>query len=205
MIEIKNISKSFSGRKIFDNFSFDINKCDLVLIKGVSGIGKSTLFNILMGFDFIEAGEIFFNNIPYSEIEIQKVRSKTTWLPQNTNVIGQGKTIDYLLDLKKLTGNKDLKYDKEQILNYFSQLNLEHDTIEKHFSNLSGGERQRIGLIICKILNRDIILLDEPTSALDSESTQKAIEFIIKMRKTTICISHNSDMDTYFNKQIILN
>ncbi len=204
MINIKNISKSFSGRKIFDGFSFRINPKDKVLIKGPSGIGKSTLLNIIMGFEYVDSGEIFFKDTAYSDIDINLIRSFLAWLPQNLNIIGRSKVNDYLNKLKKLSGNLNLNFTKNDILNYFSMLSLQADTLEKDLSNLSGGELQRLGLVICKLLDREIILLDEPTSALDADSTEKAINFILEMNKTIICISHNSDLDKYFNKQIIL-
>jgi ABC-type lipoprotein export system ATPase subunit len=64
--------------------------------------------------------------------------------------------------------------------------------LKNSYDSLSGGEKQRIGLIICKLLKRKIILLDEPSSALDKDTALKAIDFVFYLAETTIIsISHD--------------
>lgn len=200
MIELKNIDKSFQDKILLNDFSYKININDKVLIKGQSGIGKSTIFNLIMGFEYPDAGDLYFYGKSYKEISIYDIRRKIAWLPQNTNIIGSGKISDFFLNLCKLHFNSHIRAERKFLEEQFQKLNLDVTILDKEFANLSGGELQRLGLIICKILDREVILLDEPTSALDKDSTLKAIEYITEMNKTIICISHNADLDLYFNK-----
>lgn len=200
MLKLININKSFQDRKVLTDFTLSVNKNDKILIKGQSGIGKSTIFNLIMGFEYPDSGQLFFNGHAYEAQSIYSIRKNISWLPQNTNIMGSGNISDFFFNLGKLHYNSNINNDKSYLEKQLSILNLEQDVLNKEFANLSGGELQRLGLIICKVLDREILLLDEPTSALDKDTTLKAIEYIIGMNNTIICISHNTDLDLFFNK-----
>jgi ATPase subunit of ABC transporter with duplicated ATPase domains len=81
-----------------------------------------------------------------------------------------------------------------EIRHMLVELGLNDNILSKEFQKISGGEKQRIGLLICKLLKRPLILLDEPTSALDYSAIGRAVDFMLGDRSfAVLSISHQSE------------
>lgn len=191
MIEFKNISIAFAEKIIFQNFNLKINNLERIGLKGKSGLGKSTLINLIMGIKQADSGTIIIDGYEIKPSNIKQIREKIAWLPQNISSIGTGNISIIFKKIFSFAQNKhlnmpDLSAECEKL-----GLNINPET--SIFEDLSGGERQKLGLIICKWLNRDIILLDEPSSALDEDSIALAADYIFDMPQSTIIsISHDN-------------
>ncbi len=188
MIQFESVCLSLQGREILSNFDLTIRKNEKVLIQGKSGIGKSTLFKLLLGFVTIDSGSVIFNGYKIRKAHINKIREQIFYLSQDID-LREGLINDLINEILK-ANSVTCKNDKRTEL--LDVLDLNRETLEQDVRDLSGGERQRIGLLICSLLNRPVWLLDEPTSALDTDMKQKIADFILDQDKTMIIISHDS-------------
>ena len=190
MISLEKIDLIFGEKIIFNKFDLAINQSEKICIKGRSGIGKTSLFNLIMGFQKPDSGSIAINKRILDRSSVRTIRSKMCWLPQNHELFNSEIVLNAILKPFGYSQNKSIKPSSEDINECFEALNLGTELLQSQFKELSGGEKQRVGLVICKLLNRPIVLLDEPTSALDKETIDEAIKFILNDNTTIISISH---------------
>lgn len=194
MINFNNINLNLNSKQIFKNFNLSISPYEKTSIRGRSGSGKTTLFNMIMGFLKPDLGEIYFDGKLISRKIIADVRKRIAWLPQNPNIIGRGKVIEQIMLPFSFHRNKPLTPDNNTLLGEFEKLNLDKSILESSFDEISGGEKQRIGIMICKLLKRDVILLDEPTSALDKDNLSTVVEYLCSEKdKTILSASHDDE------------
>ncbi len=192
-IEFDNISLSFNGKEIFRDFNMSVKKGANIAIKGPSGRGKTTLMKIIMGFVTPSQGEASVFGEKISGSTIDNIRKKIYWLPQNYSIIGHGTTKQVFDNIFSLKNNTHIDPGEDEILELMNRIGLGKEHYNKKFENLSGGEQQRTGLILGKLLKRDIMLLDEPTSALDNDSIQKAADILFRGDATIFSASHDDN------------
>lgn len=207
MVRIENLTISFEGFKVFDNFSLVIGNKEMICIKGGSGSGKTTLMKAIMGFVPINSGEIIVDDIVLNEKSIDTIRKKIAWIPQELTLPFEwvSEMINVPFSLK---ANKHVAFNKEELLSFFYQLGLSEALYDKKVNEISGGQRQRIMIAVSTMLNKDIMILDEPTSALDPVSSKKVISFLQKIKdigKTIIIVSHDIQVADECDRVITLN
>lgn len=194
IIRYENAGISFGNKKVLSNFSLCIPRGKKFLMKGKSGTGKSTLFKILLGFEKLSEGLVYYRGKPLSPQVAWQVRKEVAYVSQDTD-LGEGPVKDLFEDVHSYRPNRE-KMDPEKLNMYMNELELEKDILEKNFENLSGGEKQRIGILIALLLERDIFLLDEATSALDSELKKKVADHFLKHEGWTLfIISHDLEWE----------
>ncbi|MGM9969671.1 MAG: ABC transporter ATP-binding protein [Anaeroplasma sp.] len=202
-IVFENVSFSYDNEKqIINDLSFEINKNDIVLLSGPSGIGKTTVLMLLMGFLEPTSGRIYLkNNNKIINIDL-KTRGLFGYVPQE-NIIFSGSIIDniYVLTGK---GREDairalkLANVYDEIMTLPSGL----DTIlGERGSGLSLGQIQRILIAIAILKDSKILLLDEFSSALDSDNEDIIINNLKELNKTIVYITHRNK--TIDNKKVI--
>ncbi len=185
MIQIKNISLSYEKELVLDNISCDISKGQNICFWGPSGSGKSSLLKLLMGFEIPDSGEIIIDNIRVNDENINEIRKKLAWIPQNINLpVNNTKELIELLYLDKR--------QQQNFNNYITKLKLDESLLNKDFQEISGGQKQRIVIAAVLSLDKPILLMDEPTSALDADSVDSLINLILKNSDlTVISASHD--------------
>jgi len=188
MIKFESVFLSFQGKEILTNFDLTILKNEKVLIQGKSGIGKTTLLKLLLGFGTIDKGEVIFNGQKISKANITGIREQIFYLSQDIDL--RDGIINNLIN--EILQANSIKYKNDKLNELLNFLDLNIDVLEQKVKDLSGGERQRVGFLICFLLNRPVWLLDEPTSALDDVMKKKIADFILDQEKTIIIISHDS-------------
>lgn len=187
-LEFKNVCFSYDDERILTNFSFSVQKQTHVVLKGASGGGKSTILKLILGFLKPNKGEIrFYKN---EEDQTANIRSYTSWLPQDLS-IGVGTVADVLSYPFRFAINTTSKPDKQTYLNVLARLDLSESLYTKPFRDISTGQRQRIGIALCYLLDKPLILLDEPTASLDETSKRKVAELLMSDNKTIISTSHD--------------
>ena len=203
MVSFQNISLSFDGRQIFDGFNFKIAGGQKAALKGRSGSGKTSLLNIAMGFLKPDKGKVIINGKELNGSTINSLRKQMCWLPQSISGFSMDSVMSMLNHPFTFHSNKRIAPVKSELEFAFSSLNLNNDILNQNLDKVSGGEKQRLGIIICKLLKRKIILLDEPTSALDKESLNLVAEFIMRDPDLTVLSASHDDEWLKFCDKII--
>ncbi len=202
MLELKNISKSFESQLVLDNINLILPNVGLFLIKGKSGIGKTTLFNIISNLDKPSSGEVYYNNIPYSKMNdkaIADLRKDIGFIFQDSNLIDD-LTIKDNLELVKLVSKTDVSIEDT-----LEKLGI-YNVINKYPNVLSGGEKQRVAIAIALIKDAKIILADEPTSNLDLETREEVLKILkeISKRRLVLITSHDPYLIGEIENNILL-
>ena len=195
-VEFSNVSFSYhdGASPVLSDFSLNVKKGETVALVGESGAGKTTILNLIMGFNQPTEGKITVDNYDLSNINLDSLRSHLAVVPQNT-ILFTGTLRDNIT-----YGLDDV--DEQHLTDVIEAANLTElvaslpDGLETHInehgSNLSGGQKQRISIARALIRNPEIIILDEATSALDTISERKiqsAIDNLCKDR-TTFIVAH---------------
>lgn len=206
MIKIENLSIIFDDVYLFKDFSYTINEAEITCICGGSGSGKTTLLKALMGFIPVHDGNIIVNGIKLNGKNSELVRKNIGWIPQEL-ALPINKVSDMVKLPFELKANKNMGFDEHELMENFASLGLEEGLYNKRVNEISGGQRQRIMLAVTAMLKKKIMILDEPTSALDSDSCNRVIDFLrrIKNEGTTIVIvSHDKILAQSCDNTIIL-
>ena len=193
MLEVKDITFSFDKKEkkpLIKNLSFTVKKGEILFISGKSGLGKSTLLDLISGFhdnNLIWTGKIYLNKLDITNTSIQNKRIgymlQDYFLFPHFNVKN-----NLIFSLPKQTRNK-----KEQVMNYLEQINMVE--LSNHYpSELSGGQKARIACLRAIISNPNALLLDEHFSSLDKKtikSFQKFLfDYVKKLNIPCIIVSH---------------
>ncbi len=193
VFKIDKITKQFSEQFVLKDFSFNIQSGDKVIVSGRSGIGKTTLFRLLLGFEKPDNGSIYFENSKLTDVSVWGLRKRVAYVSQDLN-IGTGK-VQSLFD-ETLLLKANLKYRlgaTSEIKRLFDYFELQDGLLQKDIETLSGGEKQRIAIINALLLKRDIFFLDEVSSALDKPLRIKVLNsFLLNPDFTVLSISHDN-------------
>ena len=186
-VTFKNISFGFVNESILDGFSFQAPAGQHTVLKGESGSGKSTMLQLILGFYQSKEGHVLIDGQPRQP---RVVRKQSAWLPQDLD-LGDDSVRNVMLRLFDFAANKSQKPSEAQLEEYLQRLGLGADNLDKAFRDLSTGQRQRVGLAVCSLLDKSLLLLDEPTSALDAASKRKVAELLLDSKRTIISTSHD--------------
>ena len=189
MIKFESVYLKRNGKEILSGLNFFVKKNEKVLIQGKSGIGKTTLFKILLGFEPIDKGRVTFNGLDIVKEHIKDIRQQIFYLSQDIDL--KNERVKNLLD-EIWEHNLSKNRNKTHFESWINFLDLNDIILNQSIKELSGGERQRIGLLIGFLLDRPVWLLDEPTSALDDTMKNKIADHILGLNKTIIIISHDA-------------
>ncbi len=203
VLELRKVNLSYE-KKIFQDLNLKIYPGDKVVFIGSSGIGKTSLFKIILGFINDYQGEILFSGEKVSKQNIWKIRSQIAYIDQDVS-FPEGKVANFWEYVFSLKANQKIKPSLEERENIFTFLELPFSVLGKKSEEVSGGERQRLALAIALLLKRKIFLLDEATSSLDRKLKKKVVDYFLNQKSLTVLsISHDSEwLDT--NKAKVFN
>lgn len=198
-IEFRDVSFSYNGEKILNACSFSVARGEHLIVKGDSGQGKTTVIRLLLGFEQPDKGDILFGGESLAETGYQTLRRQTAWLPQDLN-LGEGTVEEVMLYPFQFSSNPG-EPSHEELVRSFEYLGLKFSLLSKSFRELSTGQRQRVGIALCHLMDKPLLLLDEPTSALDATSREKAIELLFsKSGRTILSTSHDPAWIKHFDR-----
>lgn len=198
----------------YDNdnaFRFPDIQCDSgqkLLILGRSGIGKSTLLNLLGGLMPAQSGKITIDNKTISGLgsaELDRFRGKNIGIIfQKSHFIESISVLENLLLTQKLA---KAKVSQKLCLEILSELGIENKANSK-IRNLSEGEKQRVSIARAIVNQPKLILADEPTSALDDDNCQKVIDLLDRQAKkigaALLIVTHDNRLKDIIDNKIIL-
>ena len=178
VIEFKNVTKSFENKMLIEDLSFKIPKNAIIGIVGPNGMGKSTLFRMIMGEQQPDSGEIAIGE-----------SVQTSYVDQSHKELVPEKTVFEILG----QGNETLQIGNQSInvRAYISKFNFTGADQQKKLGVLSGGERNRVHLAMTLKDNGNVLLLDEPTNDIDINTLQALEEAIENFAGCVLLISHD--------------
>ena len=199
ILDIKNLSYSFGNNPILKDINIHVNENEMVAIVGSSGVGKSTLFNLIAGVLKKQVGEITING---SKDYIGKV----AYMLQK-DLLFEHKTIIDNVILPLIIAKVNKKEALEEGNKILKQFNLDKYA-NKYPQQLSGGMRQRIALIRTYMFKRKIFLLDEAFSALDAITKKELHKWYLDLKKefnlTTLLITHDIEEAVFLSDRIYI-
>ena len=201
VLEVKGVSKSFDGEEIIRDITLELKEGEIVSLLGVSGGGKTTLFNMIAGLSVPDEGAVYLEG------------EEVTGNPGNISYMLQK---DLLLPYRTIVDNvalplviRGMKKDeaREKAAGYFAEFGLEGSEL-KYPSEVSGGMKQRAALLRTYLFSEKVALLDEPFSALDMLTKASVHEWYLdvmeKIRLSTLFITHDIDEAILLSDRIYL-
>lgn len=190
ILKAQNISKSFGEKQVLSDVNITLNKGEIVSLLGVSGAGKTTLFNILSGIYKADTGNVYLNGE-----DITGKPGKVSYMLQKDLLFPYRKVIDNVCLPLIINGAKK-KEAREKALPLFKVFDIE-GTEFKYPDQLSGGMRQRAALLRTYLSSNGVALLDEPFSALDTITRTKIHQWYLdvmgQIDLSTVFITHDID------------
>ncbi len=199
-ITVRNIGKTFGGKRILENINFDAYEGEIIGLVGKNGAGKSTLLKLMTGLYTIDEGEIIYYDYDL-KYDYEKAMSLVGTIIETPDMY------------KTLTGKKNLKLFKTMFKG------IDEGTIEeivkivemekylgKKFKTYSLGMKERLAIASSLINKPKILILDEPTNGLDIEGIKKIMDILKGLKDTTIIISSHmlNEIEDICNKIIFI-
>ena len=204
--EFKNVTFSYDKVKVLDNLNFKVNANETVAFVGKTGVGKSTIFNLLCKMYDVKKGQILIDGINIKKLDKDSIRGNITVISQNPYIFNLSIKDNFRLVKEDVTFEEMVSACKMACLDKFiNKLPDKYDTIIGEGGvNLSGGQKQRMAIARALIQKTEIILFDEATSALDNETQKQIQEAIdnIKNEYTILIVAHR--LSTIINASRIL-
>lgn len=184
IIEVKNFSMSFGGKKVIKDLSFEVNKGEIFGLLGSNGSGKTTTIRALLGLYEPSGGELLVDGEPYSPGHVA-----VGYLPEERGLYKKESVIDVMTYFGELRG---LKNPKRWSLEYLNKVGLPDKPLEK-IESLSSGQQQKVQLGITIMGNPKLLILDEPTKGFDPVNRRLLMDIIDERHKkgaTILFITH---------------
>lgn len=212
-IAISNLSYTYpEGKRVLKEFDCTIRKGEYIGIRGSSGIGKSTLFNLLLGFLKPDGGEIRIDGVLLSAENRKLWHRRIGYVPQGVFILDGTLAENVALGCCDISKEKVKRILRQVRLDeWVDELPLGIDTLlGESGARLSGGQKQRVGIARALYKEADILLLDEATSALDTATECEINEMICGLRNdyrglTVLSIAHRESSLAFCNRIITLN
>ena len=199
-IIVKNISYSLNNNFLIKDLSFEITNSTFGVVEGISGIGKTTLLNLIAGLKKPMSGEIILNNKILSN-------DHEFVLPENRNIgyVFQDFALFPHINVKKNILFASKNRNSDFYLKVIKKLNLESH-LQKMPHELSGGLMQRVAICRALLMEPSLLILDEPFSNLDYENSinvQSILkEYISENKIPCLIVSHNTKLFNEFSELV---
>lgn len=201
LITIKGLSKTYGGAakkvEVLKSIDLSIKKGETVAIVGASGVGKSTLLNIMGALDRPSSGEVFYRNEPlfkYDDKKLAAFRNRFIgFVFQFHHLLPEFTALENVM-LPALIGGAKPVEAKAKAEGLLKEVGL-GERLNHKPGELSGGEQQRAAIVRAIVQNPDVLLADEPTGNLDTRTGEEVFELLLELnasRSTTmVIVTHN--------------
>lgn len=178
ILEINDLYKSFDKEKIVEAFSYTFKRGEKIGVVGPNGIGKTTLFNMIVGYEKPDKGSI-----------VHGQTTKISYFSQQGMQVNENKRV---LDIVKDVAEEiELHNGSMSASRFLSHFNFDSTTQYNYFNNLSGGEKRRLYLLMKLMENPNFLILDEPTNDLDIPTLAVLEDFLRNFSGCVMISSHD--------------
>jgi len=211
VVSIQNLRKSYfisdKGIPILSDINLDVNSNEIVSVEGASGVGKSTLLNIIGAMDDFDSGKVDVCGVDLaniSSIDKEKFRAqKISLIFQHHLLLPDFSAIENVMIPLLISGMNPNKAKKEAA-NMLSMVGL-GERLESFPSQLSGGESARVGVARALVSRKQLILADEPTGNLDRENSRNLMALIMDLQKefkfSMILVTHDMELASFATRR----
>ena len=208
MIQFNKVTKIFSPNSVvLENVSFKINETEFVSIVGKSGVGKTTLFKLLLVEETPTKGKVFFENQDVHKInksQLYKLRRKIGMVFQDYKLLPSNTVYENIAYVMKVIGasDEDIHRSVSKVLEI---VGLE-EKVHSFPRELSVGQKQRVAIARALVHRPKVILADEPTGNLDPYHTSEIIQLLLKIHDlgtTVVLATHNKEIVNSLEKRTI--
>ncbi|SDU62768.1 ABC transporter ATP-binding protein [Desulfobacula phenolica] len=214
LMSLQSVSKGFYSKsskiEILNTSSFNIYKGETIAIVGASGIGKSTVLNIIGTLDRPDSGKIFFHEndlLLLGDEKIAGFRNSKLGFVFQFHYLLQGFSALENVMMPGLIAHKNKKTIEKSALNMLERVGL-LSRVSHRVEDLSGGEQQRVALARALVMKPKILLADEPTGNLDQKNSRSVHALIDELNKeigmTVIVVTHNDELAKMMNRTVTI-
>jgi len=189
MIQVKEITFSYTGVPLYQEASFSVPKGKKVGLVGLNGTGKSTLFNLLLGREWPDDGKVL-------------VEGSMALVPQEVKRDPeQEKAVNVREYLRAAKSESD-----QRLTELMANMEMAGVSLEDKPTDLSGGQKTKLALLYALLVAPDILLLDEPTNFMDEAGKKWVMHFLAGYKKSLLIVSHDLDLlDQAIDKVVYIN
>jgi len=207
MLSFDNVEFHYKNQPVFTNLNFELDYGEFVFVIGKSGIGKSTLMQLIYMNLFPLSGTVRvaeFDSQTIKPSQIPLLRRKVGVIFQDFRLLPDRNVFQNLAYVTKVTGTTS-KESKNKINDVLSEVGLSHKRLNKPIE-LSGGEQQRVAIARAILNDPILVLADEPTGNLDPETSGEILALLKKINKkgtAVLVVTHNYELVKKANEKII--
>lgn len=214
LMSLQSVSKCFHSKtadiEILKDAPFSLYKGETIAVVGSSGIGKSTLLNLIGTLDKPDSGKIFFKKEDlslYNDEKLAHFRNFKIGFVFQFHYLLQGFSALENVMIPGLIAHKNKKSVEKSALSMLERVGLSF-RVSHRVEDLSGGEQQRVALARALVMKPDILLADEPTGNLDQKNSQKVHALIDELNTelgmTVIVVTHNNELARMMQRKVTI-
>ena len=214
IITLRDVSKVFNGKKIpveiLKHADLDIQKGETIAVVGASGIGKSTLLNLVGTLDRPDSGEVFYRGralFGLSDEKLAQFRNQNIGFVFQFHYLLQGFTAVENVMMPGLIAGLPKKTIEKQAANMLERVELGL-RLTHRAEDLSGGEQQRVAIARALVMTPDLLLADEPTGNLDEQNSSGVHKLLLDLNRelgmTIVMVTHNTDLAGMMDRKVSL-
>lgn len=207
-LEVKNLSFAYGSHQVLRSISFSLEKGQVLSVLGPNGVGKSTLFQCILGLQKPQSGQILVDGQPVTDLSPRELAKKIAYIPQSHSPAFQFSVLDMVLmgtaaqlGLFSAPGKKQVQA-AEAIL---AQMGISH-LANRSYAHISGGERQLCLIARAMIQEARILILDEPSANLDYGNRLRVMQTLRALAKEGYAViqsTHDPDQAYLYSDQIL--
>ncbi len=205
IFEFRNVSLRTETKTVLDNFNLTVRSGEKVMMTGPSGVGKTTILRLPLGFRRPDAGQVLFRGQPVNGPTAWRIRREVAYVSQDV-ALGHGTAREFIDRTFSYRANMAAKPTAAALEGTLERLHLPTAILAQELADVSGGEKQRLGILVALLLGRRVFLLDEITSALDPALKAEMLTIFLENPDwTVLAVSHDTPPSLPAVRQVKLN